>query len=288
MYEIQKAFARLLLDPPEILNMSVAMRPGSLGGEDETYSWLRLVHEIGVTTMVAAGNFGPLINTMNPLAVSPYVIAVGAGSWDGGPADFSSRGIPGDAVNRPTIVAPGIDLVAGVPPEFRKSVEQRERDAEIITAEEVQRQFGRKIDVSAAYIRSHTLVSGTSAATAYVSGLVARLIGMRRELGLACSPNTIRDVLVEIAQPNARYAEHEVGAGIVSVDSVEHYFNGLDNGSSRSDLWNYSPSLRRRWDNSVGEGVRIILFDDSEFDFGEAAELFKKIDAGYDEESLDS
>jgi len=88
----------------------------------------RAVNE-GVCVVVAAGNFGPLINTLSPHALIKDVISVGAASIDGHTlADFSSRGIPGNEYCKPTIVAPGIDLIGLWPSNLKKTPDQTRKD----------------------------------------------------------------------------------------------------------------------------------------------------------------
>ena len=70
-------------------------------------------HDAGMVVVFAAGNHGPGPNSLNPYCVAPWVICVAAGHKDGRTlADFSSRGVPGDALYHPTITAPGVDVVA--------------------------------------------------------------------------------------------------------------------------------------------------------------------------------
>nr|WP_207755101.1 S8 family peptidase [Alkaliphilus hydrothermalis] len=71
----------------------------------------------GITVVTAAGNNGPEIETINSPAISPNVIAVGAcdDRASNTPrnvkiADFSSRGPTIDGLNKPDILAPGVDI----------------------------------------------------------------------------------------------------------------------------------------------------------------------------------
>ncbi|MCP3136616.1 S8 family serine peptidase [Pyxidicoccus xibeiensis] len=84
-------------------------------------------YDLGVIVVFAAGNEGPGADTLNPYSASPCVISVAAGTakdtmaatnplvsqdLPGALADFSSRGIPGDAFHHPDVTLPGVNIVA--------------------------------------------------------------------------------------------------------------------------------------------------------------------------------
>jgi serine protease AprX len=66
----------------------------------------------GVNVVFSAGNTGPGVHTLNPYAVAPWVVSVGATDTPGKLASFSSRGDFASALFRPTLVAPGVNLVS--------------------------------------------------------------------------------------------------------------------------------------------------------------------------------
>ncbi|MBW9234204.1 S8 family serine peptidase, partial [Leptospira santarosai] len=84
----------------------------------------KAAYDRGIAVLFAAGNEGPGENTHNPYAKAPWVISIAAGEKDGKLADFSSRGtkdvggtfdMDGKTwtwQDRPTITAPGVDIVS--------------------------------------------------------------------------------------------------------------------------------------------------------------------------------
>jgi len=115
----------------------------------------------------AAGNSGPKENTLNPWSLSPWVISVGATSKDGNHlAGFSSRGCDLDILNRPTVVAPGIDIITTHPPYIPKS--------KVLLDAEKRTGFYEKIKKEDWL--NYTVVSGTSIAAPHVSRISLLII----------------------------------------------------------------------------------------------------------------
>lgn len=157
----------------------------------------KAAHDRGMTVVFAAGNEGPGDNTLNPYSVAPWVIGVAAGAKDGATlADFSSRGIPGDAVYAPTITAPGVDIVSTRAP---------------LTALPP---LGLTSDlaISPTALPYYTTMSGTSMATPHIAGVCALLYQANPNL----TPDRVKQILVNTATPMAGYARHQVGAGYVN------------------------------------------------------------------------
>jgi serine protease AprX len=154
-------------------------------------------HDAGMVVVFAAGNHGPGANTINPYCVAPWVICVAAGHEDGRTlADFSSRGIAGDALYHPTITAPGVDVIAARAKTgvwFNQSIAS---DQARIGADAV----------------SYMIMSGTSQATPHVSGTVALML----EANPALTPDQVKTILMRSATPMAGYAEYQVGAGYLN------------------------------------------------------------------------
>lgn len=206
------------IDNASILNVSLGLRPGTLRHDHEIYGVFKQLYDSGKTIIVAAGNFGPLPGTLNPLAICPWVISVGAASIDGKKlADFSSRGIPGHPTFKPTIVAQGIDVSVPID-DLRKS---HPNAPEKFT------------------------ISGTSFATAAVSGLVIWLCQVIQQYGSSPSPELIKEILCDMAVPMPGYADYEVGAGFVDKEIAEKYA-----------LLKLAPSL-------AGPGVYILTRDEN-------------------------
>ena len=184
----------------------------------------------GITVVFAAGNEGPGQNTLNPYSVAPWVISVAAtcklgvadptnsedhcmlddGSdplepTDNEPrahvlADFSSRGIPGDALYHPDISAPGVHIVS-----------TRAATGTVINALDLNHD-ARICNISALNQPFYTCASGTSMASPHIAGVVAL---MQEAAGGKLSPAQVASALTSTARPLPGYATWEVGAGYV-------------------------------------------------------------------------
>src|SRR4030095_338788 len=71
----------------------------------------RMLIDRGVSVVFSAGNNGPGMDTLNPYAMAPWVVGVGATDEDGQLADFSSRG-SSTKLTGPSLVAPGVKVVS--------------------------------------------------------------------------------------------------------------------------------------------------------------------------------
>lgn len=212
---------------PAVVNMSLGPpidRPGTyrFNPREPVNVATRTLFEAGIVVVIAVGNSGRMgNNTLNPWSVAPWVIGVGAATKDGKKlADFSSRGIPGDELYKPTLVAPGVDI---------KSIDD-------------------------------TIVSGTSFACANTSAAAKNIVGfMREHFGFkdldsgvrtwefkgrriakldiisedykktiefevgttdSLSPTKIKELLIQCALPMPEYQTHEVGAGFLSAELI--------------------------------------------------------------------
>ncbi|HEV2147326.1 MAG TPA: S8 family serine peptidase [Longimicrobiaceae bacterium] len=186
----------------------------------------REVYEAGITVVFAGGNEGPGEDTMNPRSVAPWVISVAAGcklAEDYGQpagsaanptnsrahcedgrdrllADFSSRGIPGDAMYHPDILAPGVHTVSS-----------RASTGLEITAFAAQHD-ARICSIEAAHVPYYTCIDGTSMASPAIAGVVAL---MEEASGGKLTPDQALAVLTRTARAMPGYGEWEVGAGYV-------------------------------------------------------------------------
>ena len=176
------------------------------------------VHDAGVTVVFAAGNDGPAQNTMNRHSVAPWVISVAAGckltddanaaNWQARCQDadgrapvlarFSSRGIPGDPLYHPDIVAPGVRIVS-----------TRSLTGTFVNALAL-RDDATTCAIATEHVDSYTCINGTSMASPHIAGLIALL---EEASGGTLTPDQALEVLQRTARPLPGFAEWEVGAG---------------------------------------------------------------------------
>lgn len=174
------------------------------------------VYDRGIVVLFAAGNEGPSENTHNPYAKAPWVISVAAGEKDGTLADFSSRGTKGLGgtfemdgetwtwEDRPTVTAPGVDVVS----------------TRVIAPVSSLGATSDVEDIDPAHIPFYTTMSGTSMATPHAAGVVALML----EANYALSPAEVKVIVQATATNMPGYEAWEVGAGYLnayaSVDSA--------------------------------------------------------------------
>ena len=149
----------------------------------------------GIVVNVAASNRGPAAGTISDPANDPFVLTVGAiddkgtcGFGDDILPNFTGRGPTSDGMAKPDVVAPGAHIVSLAAP-----------GASVTT------QFPPTM--AAPYRRG----SGTSMATAVVSGLVAQMLSLQPAL----TPDRVKYELVSTAHTDASSDVMAVGAGVV-------------------------------------------------------------------------
>jgi serine protease AprX len=150
----------------------------------------------GIVVVAAAGNDGDTQGRLADPALDPYVIAVGAAdlgtsrlSYDDTVPAFSSRG---DGVRDPDIVAPGVHVAS-----------LREPGGTVDVA------YGSTAGVGPRLIRG----SGTSQATAMVSGAAALLLAARPDL----TPDQVKALLTQTARPVNGSDQRAEGGGLVDL-----------------------------------------------------------------------
>ncbi|AKQ47557.1 peptidase S8 [Rufibacter radiotolerans] len=193
-------------------------------------------HDLGMVVLFAAGNEGPSSDSHNPYAIAPWVISVGAGDKFGKLASFSSRGVKGEGgsftiadenwsyENRPTVVAPGVDVVSTrvLAPISSLSAQQ---DANTLDP---------------AHVPFYTHMSGTSMATPHLAGVVALML----EANPSLSPAQVKAILQKTATNMPGRESWEVGAGYANAyAAVDHIFRNTSFGA----FLNYT----RRFNSSV-------------------------------------
>lgn len=254
---------------PMAINISLGPPAGMLPmpyREQEPISLaIRKAAGAGKLVIMPAGNDGPGNDTLNPWCLSPWAVCVGAATADGSKLwEKSSRGRPGDPVYRPSVVAPGVDILTTHPPQIPKTPEQ-------LAAE---KRIGFDQQVPADKRDLFTVVSGSSFATSHVSDAAAqvffflanarddfiakgdkdpkaaviythrllkgrdalvrthRLIGEVKDFEsnfLAIyparpDPLVVKQILLDAASPMAGYGEHEIGSGFLHQDTINQLF----------------------------------------------------------------
>ncbi len=164
----------------------------------------RMLTRAGVNVVFSAGNNGPGANTLNPYAVAPWVVSVGATDTEGRLASFSSRGDFASALFRPTLVAPGTNVVS-----VRGSGIANVTGAQGFAGADAER-------LSSAEIPHYTTASGTSFSAPQVAGAIALMLEVNPNL----TPADVRSILQLTATPLAPYYSHEAGAGMLNVHAA--------------------------------------------------------------------
>ncbi|HZT57458.1 MAG TPA: S8 family serine peptidase [Pyrinomonadaceae bacterium] len=162
----------------------------------------RMLVENGVNVVFSAGNSGPGLDTLNPYAEAPWVISVGALDQQGRLAAFSSRGEFGSRTFRPTLVAPGVNVVS-----------LRASGTNITGTTSLPNDAQQ---LSPTDLRYYTTASGTSFSAPQVVGTIALMLEVNPNL----TPAQVRDILQRTATPLPPYYQHEVGAGALNTHAA--------------------------------------------------------------------
>lgn len=200
----------------------------------------KLAYDRGIVVTFAAGNSGPGENTHNPYAIAPWVISVAAGDKRGALADFSSRGVKGQTgtfqidgdtwtyENRPTITAPGVNIIStrAVGPVSSLGAQN---DANLIEP---------------AYLPFYTTMSGTSMATPHAAGIVALMLEADRSL----SPAQVKNIIQKTATNMPGYESWENGAGYINAYAAVDYVINHRNYNSLANIY-------QQFNSSVNENV---------------------------------
>src|SRR5579859_2689437 len=176
-----------------ILNLSLGTDSVESTRVDPLNYGVERAWQAGLTVVVAASNRGPAPGTISKPGDDPWVVTVGAVDDRGTPtvADdevplFSGRGpSAGDGWPKPDLVAPGAHLVSLTAP-----------------GSTIDRQFPSTLG------NGYRLGSGTSMATAVVSGTVALMLYAHPGL----LPNQVKFALMATARPAASASWFDVGA----------------------------------------------------------------------------
>lgn len=176
--------------------------------------------DAGVNVVFSAGNNGSGNGTMNPYAIAPWVIGVGATDTTGRLAAYSSRGNFGDSLQHPSLVAPGTNIISLRSAPGITGVSG-------IAGADTQR-------LSATELPYYTTATGTSFSAPQVAGAIALML----EVNPALTPADVKDILSRTATPMPRYFFHEAGAGMLNTYAavLEAAFPERHMGGFRSTL----------------------------------------------------
>ena len=180
----------------------------------------KMLTDRGVNVVFSAGNTGSGNGTLNPYAVAPWVIGVGASDRLSHLAAFSSRGNFGDSLQHPSLIAPGVDVVS------LRNV-GTETGTTGLGGADTQR-------LSLTELPSYTTGSGTSFSAPQVAGAIALMLEANPNL----SPAEIKDILSRTATPLPKYFYHEAGAGMLNTYAavLDAAFANRNIGTFRSTL----------------------------------------------------
>jgi len=202
--------------------------------------------ERGVAVVFSAGNSGAGSGTLNPYAAAPWVVSVGATDEKGNLANFSSRGVFGDARNTPSLVAPGVSVVS-----LRSAVSQT---GVLGVPTDLQR-------LTAAEAPFYTTASGTSFSAPLVAGTIAMMLETNPNL----TPAEIKDILQRSATPMPLNYRHETGAGMLNAYAavLEAAFPQRRTGVFRSTLEThtvkFATSVTQTFSQSVTPGLSTLV-----------------------------
>ncbi|MGH9755999.1 MAG: S8 family serine peptidase [Blastocatellia bacterium] len=163
----------------------------------------KMLAERGVIVVFSAGNDGPGMDTLNPYAMAPWVIGVGAADEEGRLAGFSSRG-SFTKLSGPTLVAPGVNVVS-----LRSSGVSLNGLVNLGLGGDLSR-------LSLLDILNYTVGSGTSFSAPQVAGAIALML----EVNPSLTPAQVRDILQRTATPMPPYYRFEVGAGMLNAHAA--------------------------------------------------------------------
>jgi serine protease AprX len=164
----------------------------------------KMLTDSGINVVFSAGNTGPGQHTLNPYAVAPWVVSVGATDTQGRLASFSSRGDFANPMFHPTLVAPGVEVVS-----LRGSGVANVTGATGLVGADANR-------LSASELLYYTTANGTSFSAPQVAGAIALML----EANPTLTPARVKDILQRTATPLPPYYTYETGTGMLNVHAA--------------------------------------------------------------------
>lgn len=203
----------------------------------------KMLTDRGISVVFSAGNSGPGNGTMNPYAMAPWVISVGATDQNGVLGAYSSRGTFGDRLHHPSLVAPGTSIIG---------------PRSLIGITGITGLIGADLQrLRLSELPYYTTATGTSFSAPQVTGAIALMLEANPEL----QPAEIKDILSRTATPMPRYFYHEAGAGMLNTHAavLEAAFPGRHIGDFRSLLSRnrvrFSTRTLQTFEQTVSPGV---------------------------------
>jgi serine protease AprX len=164
----------------------------------------KMLTDAGINVVFSAGNTGPGQHTLNPYAVAPWVVSVGATDTQGRLASFSSRGDFANPMFHPTLVAPGVEVVS-----LRGSGIANVTGVTGVAGADANR-------LSASELPYYTTANGTSFSAPQVAGAIALMLEANPRL----TPARVKDILQRTATPLPPYYTYEAGTGMLNVHAA--------------------------------------------------------------------
>jgi serine protease AprX len=195
----------------------------------------KMLTDRGVSVVFSAGNNGPGMDTLNPYAMAPWVVSVGATDEQGKLASFSSRGSL-TKMSGPSLVAPGVNVV---------SLRASGLDVNGLLNLGLGGDLSR---LSAQDLLNYTVGSGTSFSTPQVTGTIALMLDVNPSL----TPAQIKDILQRTATPMPPYYRYEVGAGMLNA-----YAAVLEAAFSARRMGMFRATLDRQQARYVNDSLRM-------------------------------
>lgn len=203
----------------------------------------KMLTDRGVSVVFSSGNNGPGNGTMNPYAIAPWVIGVGATDNTGLLASFSGRGNFGSSLQHPSLVAPGVNVIGP-----RSLVGSTGLTG--LAGADAQR-------LSLTELPYYTTANGTSFSAPQVAGAIALMLEANPNL----TPAAIKDILSRTATPLPKYYYHEAGAGMLNTHAavLEAAFPEREMGGFRSlisaNTTRFTTSLSQPYSQAITSGI---------------------------------
>ncbi|WP_394238442.1 S8 family peptidase [Niallia oryzisoli] len=189
------------LDRIDIISMSLGSTAQNYGSEDAD-PMVKIVEKAwdsGIVVVVAAGNEGPNKGTIASPGISDKVITVGAlddnesvDKNDDDVASFSSRGPTRYGLNKPDVLAPGVNIVSLRAPNS----------------------YLDKLQKNARVDNDYFMLSGTSMATPICAGIVALML----ERNPSLTPDLVKSALMKNADMWKGKDPNIYGAGYINAE----------------------------------------------------------------------